>query len=162
MQLLYEIDMTGSADRQTLAGSLEDADHAPKAPADQQAALDLALGAWQHREQADGWVAELAPAWPTHRQPPVDRAILRLAVYEMHTGHAPPSVAINEAVELAKRYCGEPSPAFINGVLDKIAKRIELPDTPEPEQPHDPPEAEDWLEDALDPDSDPGNDTDNA
>ena len=68
---------------------------------------------------------QLAPDWPTHRQPPLDRAILRLAHYEMTSGHAPIKVAINEAVELAKNYCAERSPPFINGVLDKMARCLE-------------------------------------
>ncbi len=59
-----------------------------------------------------------------NRQPPVDRAILRLAYHELTSGHAPPKVVINEAVELAKKFGAEQSPAFINGVLDKLARQL--------------------------------------
>jgi len=152
MQLLYQIDVTECADRQTLLEDLAAYEQAPDSMSAREAAVNLALGAWHHREQADAWIAELAPAWPTHRQPPVDRAILRLGCYEMHSGHAPPSVAINEAVELAKRYCAEQSPAFINGVLDKVAKRIELPSA-ERTSSHDAGNAahddDNWLHDAI-------------
>ena len=60
----------------------------------------------------------------THRQPPVDRAILRLAHHEIVTGIVPAKIAINEAVDLAKTFGAENSPSFVNGVLDKMAKRM--------------------------------------
>ncbi|MDX1389866.1 MAG: transcription antitermination factor NusB, partial [Acidobacteriota bacterium] len=60
----------------------------------------------------------------TQRQPVVDRSLLRLAYYEMTSGVAPPKVAINEAVELAKEYSTEKSPMFVNGVLDKLYRQL--------------------------------------
>lgn len=86
--------------------------------------MELALAAFGDRRAADQAVRELAPTWPAHRQPGVDRAILRLAHYEMTSGVSQPKVAVNEAVELAKRYSTERSPAFVNGVLDKVLKRV--------------------------------------
>lgn len=85
-------------------------------------ALALAKGAFAQHRAYDQAVRELAPSWPSHRQPAVDRAILRLAMHEMETGAAPPKVAIAEAVRLAKSYSTERSPAFVNGVLDKVYK----------------------------------------
>jgi len=168
MQVLYQLDLTApkakpgedpaalpSADE--LAESLDE-DH--DSAATRTFAAKLALLAWATRADADEKVAALAPEWPTHRQPPVDRAILRLAHYEMTSGHAPIKVAINEAVELAKQYGSEHSPPFINGVLDKLAKSIDAPDQdglaaaaqpPLPDQPPPPPTDEDaWLDDAMD------------
>jgi N utilization substance protein B len=84
--------------------------------------LDLALQAWALREEADRACAALSPDWPTHRQPMLDRSILRLAYFEITTARTPPKVAINEAVELAREFSTEKSPSFINGVLDKIMK----------------------------------------
>ena len=84
----------------------------------------MARRAWAARETADKAVAALSPDWPTHRQPVVDRTILRLAHYEMTSGKTPPKVAINEAVELAKEFSTEKSPMFINGVLDKIFRSL--------------------------------------
>lgn len=162
MQLLYAIDVgrIGRAgeppsdpaepepaiDREALLGAIDtefDAD-----PAVHHAAVDLAIAAWASRHDADPVLAELAPEWPVHRQPPVDRAILRLAWHEMASGRTPMKVAINEAVELAKAYAGEESPMFINGVLDKAARRLpgtaDPPATPTPP----PPDADAWLEDA--------------
>ena len=119
-------------------------------------AFALASDAWGARIEADRLVRELAPAWPTHRQPPVDRAILRLAYHEMVSGHAPAKVAINEAIELAKTFSGEASPAFINGVLDKIAKRIGPVKPQSQASAPDIAQGDDWLADALEDDDKAG------
>ena len=150
MQVLYQIDLNGAGDDIDRAALVEGVDHEHDRAEVCEAAVDLALAAWACRRDADGQVEQLAPDWPTHRQPPVDRAILRLAWYEMTTGHAPIKVAINEAVELAKHFCSENSPPFINGVLDKLAKAMESdpaatapddpPDPVEPPELSDPPE----------------------
>ena len=116
---------------------------APKLPA-----VELALAAWATRHEADAQCSKLAPDWPTSRQPPIDRAILRLAWFEMTTGRNPPAIVINEAVELAKQFSDEKSPPFINGVLDRIAKR--LPDEVKRAMPGIAPRTGDaWLDDAV-------------
>jgi len=153
MQLLYQIDVTGELDRQTILDNVDeehDKDEAVRAEA-----VDLALRAWVTHGTADERVGELAPDWPTHRQPPVDRAILRLAHHEMASSRVPVKVAINEAVELAKQYCAEQSPMFINGVLDKLAKQVRATGeaTPEAENAEQTAEGgggnDDWLADAM-------------
>lgn len=83
----------------------------------------LARGAYDNRADADAELDELSPDWPTHRRPAVDRAVLRLAHHELTEGAVPVGVAINEAVELARAFSTESSPAFINGLLGKIAQR---------------------------------------
>lgn len=147
MQVLYQIDVRGEPDAQAIRDGLdEEFDSAATADA----AFALALSAWQRRQEADAMVAELAPKWPTHRQPPVDRAILRLAYYEMVSGHAPAKVAINEAIELAKQYGAEQSPNFINGVLDKVAKQVaQKPTAEEPAAEQKPSTGDQWLDDAI-------------
>lgn len=159
MQVLYQLDITAPkhnpghaptvvASAEELAEALDE-DH--DSLATRKKAAELALEAWADHNAADERATALAPDWPTHRQPPVDRAILRLAYYEMKSGHAPVKVAINEAVELAKQFGSENSPPFINGVLDKLAKTIndpppaEEPSEPEPAPPTD---ADAWLDDA--------------
>lgn len=147
MQVLYQIDATGVADAEALHADLDD-EHGK--PAVRDAAVELALAAWQHRAGADARVAALAPDWPTHRQPPIDRAILRLAVHDMTTGRSPAKVAINEAVELAKQFSHENAPSFINGVLDKLHRQLPAPPpqdavTPAPQNQADP---DAWLTDA--------------
>ena len=121
MQVLYQIDQRGAADQDLIHQGLADG---PDNAATQAEAFDLAQAAWRNRAPADRLVTELAPQWPTHRQPPVDRALLRLAYHEMVSGRTPVKIAINEAVELAKHYGAENSPAFINGVLDKLARQL--------------------------------------
>jgi N utilization substance protein B len=101
-------------------------------PITRQRAVDLATGTWDAREIADSWVERLAPQWPPRRQPGVDRNILRLAIHELTAGLAPPKVAIDEAIELAKEYSTENSPAFVNGVLDAVLKEhVNLTSNPE-------------------------------
>jgi len=73
-------------------------------------------------DEIDQIINENTTGWKTSRMNKVDLSILRLAVYEMKWDEdVPVKVAINEAVELAKRFSGEEGPAFINGVLGKIA-----------------------------------------
>ncbi|MCC6682508.1 MAG: transcription antitermination factor NusB [Phycisphaeraceae bacterium] len=121
MQLLYQIDQSGETDGEALLTGLDPEHDELRVRV---RAVELALAAWQARGEADAKVTAIAPDWPTHRQPPVDRAILRLAYYEMVSGHAPPKVAINEAIDLAKRFGSDQSPPFINGVLDKLARGL--------------------------------------
>ncbi len=148
MQVLYQLDVSGEADRQTLLDGL-DTEFDKQAVREQ--GVDLALKAWTDHQEADKKVEMLSPDWPTHRQPPVDRAILRLAYHEIVSGITPPKVAINEAVELAKQYASEQSPSFVNGILDKLAKMqagepVEIqPASADATQPS----AEVWLDDAL-------------
>ena len=82
----------------------------------------MARGAWKQRESIDQTVERLAPQWPPRRQPGVDRSIIRLAVWELTHADTPPKVVIDEAIELAKEYSTENSPAFVNGVLDAVLK----------------------------------------
>ena len=86
--------------------------------------VGMAQKAWDARQQADEWTTRLAPQWPSHRQPGVDRNILRLAIYEMTNTDTPPKVVIDEAIELAKEFSTANSPAFINGVLDAVMKEV--------------------------------------
>lgn len=89
-----------------------------------QMAVDHAVKAWDARKLADDWATRLAPQWPTHRQPAADRAILRLAIWELTSMPTPPKVVLDEAIELAREYSTENSPAFVNGVLDAVLKEI--------------------------------------
>jgi N utilization substance protein B len=87
-------------------------------------AFAIAVSSYEFRDVADAEVVELAPDWPPHRQPVVDRSIIRLAHYEMGRPDAQPKAIVNEAVELAKAFSTENSPGFVNGVLDKVLKRV--------------------------------------
>lgn len=90
-------------------------------------ALLLLDGIEEHLNDIDACLKESSENWSLFRMPIVDRSILRIAAYEMlYMDEVPLSVAINEAVELAKNFGGEDdSPRFVNGVLGRIAKTLE-------------------------------------
>ena len=81
---------------------------------------ELVRGTIAKLEEIDARISRHAEHWRMERMPAVDRNILRLAVYEMTHLGAPPAVAINEALELARRFSNEESVHFVNGVLDAI------------------------------------------
>jgi N utilization substance protein B len=62
--------------------------------------------------------------WRFERMAAIDRAILRLAIYELRDGQTPPKVVLNEAVDLAKKFSSEESGAFVNGLLDSVRKTL--------------------------------------
>jgi len=75
-------------------------------------------------DEIDGELREVMEGWKIGRVGKAELAILRLAVYEMkYDEKVPEKVAINEAVELAKKFCGEESPAFVNGILAKLIRK---------------------------------------
>ena len=91
----------------------------------QEFANNLAVGAIAHLEEIDALIKQRAENWRISRMAVVDRNILRLAIYEMMALDTPPAVAIDEAIELARRFSGEESVQFINGVLDAAKRDIE-------------------------------------
>ena len=121
-QALYQFDARGPDDLASVIGSLDP--EGKYTQNERQRALDTALAAYESRAAADAEMLTLAPTWPAHRQPAVDRALLRLAHYEMTAGGAPPKVVVNDAVELAKEFSTDKAPAFVNGLLDKVLKRV--------------------------------------
>ena len=121
-QALYQIDLTNGGDPESALQSIDEADDCTEK--DIEKAINLAKAAFEARSISDARMKELAPDWPAHRQAAVDRAILRLAHYEMTATKTPPKVAVNEAVELAKRYSTKKSPSFINALLDKVLKDV--------------------------------------
>jgi len=75
--------------------------------------------------QCDELIAASIIKWQFHRLSPVDKSILRLAVYQLKfCPDIPPRVVINEAIELAKKFSTDKSPAFVNGVLDAVLKKL--------------------------------------
>lgn len=79
-------------------------------------------GIIEHQEEIDRVIAEKAIGWRLERLVSVDRNILRLGIYEILYTDIPAEVAINEAVELSKKYSTEHSHIFINGILDRVFK----------------------------------------
>ncbi|MBF0184395.1 MAG: transcription antitermination factor NusB [Magnetococcales bacterium] len=82
----------------------------------------LAAGAWSRRQELDGWIAKAAANWSLQRIATIDLSILRQGAYELLAEpQLPVRVVINEAIELSKRYGGDGSRAFVNGVMDRLA-----------------------------------------
>lgn len=84
-------------------------------------AYALLNGVLSHEEQINTVIEEKAPEWPLSKIAPLDRAILRIGIYELLFDEGiPPLVAINEAIELAKEFGGDNSSKFVNGVLSTV------------------------------------------
>jgi len=82
----------------------------------------LVLGFREHRDEVDETIRRASTHWRLERMARVDRNVIRMAVYELlHCEDIPTRVSINEAIEVAKRFGDEGSPAFVNGILDRIA-----------------------------------------
>ncbi len=119
MQALYERDFHSG---QSLDGLLERYRRQAGLGQDEATYLDqTGQGVQAHWEDINRLITDNAPEWPLEQIAGVDRAVLRLGIYEiLFADDVPPKVAINEAVELAKVYGGENSGSFINGVLGSI------------------------------------------
>ena len=83
-------------------------------------ACELLAGVRQHRRELDQLIEQTAANWSLHRMAATDRNVLRLGAYEILHSDTPPRVAIDEAVELAKRFGAAQSAQFVNGVLDRL------------------------------------------
>lgn len=86
----------------------------------------IAEGVEAHRAELDATIGRLAKGWELDRIAPLDLNVMRVALYEMeHSEDVPTEVAIDEAVEIAKAYCGADAPGFINGILGAAARERE-------------------------------------
>jgi N utilization substance protein B len=85
-------------------------------------ARGLVAGVRRNRSELDGLLAKTAQNWGLERMAATDRNVLRLGAFEIVYSETPRGVAINEAVELAKRFGNANSAPFVNGILDKLAK----------------------------------------
>jgi len=89
-------------------------------------ACEMVAGTREHLEEIDARVRRQAENWRLERMPPVDRNILRLAVWEfLYEPDVPPLVVLDEAVELAKRFGSEQSSRFVNGLLDGVLRSVQ-------------------------------------
>jgi N utilization substance protein B len=86
----------------------------------------LAEGVEEHREELDAKIARHARGWELERIAPLELNVMRVALYEMeHGADVPDEVAIDEAVEIAKEYCGADAPGFVNGILGAVLRERE-------------------------------------
>jgi N utilization substance protein B len=100
----------------------------PSAPRVREFAQPLIDGMLTHLPQIDERIARYSDNYDIRRLSPVDRNVLRLAIYEMlHRDDIPPVVSINEAIELAKTFGGTDSGRFVNGILDRVKDDLSRP-----------------------------------
>lgn len=86
---------------------------------------ELVIGVGDHLEAIDELLGRYARNWEVHRMPATDRALLRIAAFELvHRPDVPTGAVISEAVELAKRYSTDDSGKFVNGMLSRIAEEV--------------------------------------
>ncbi|MCE5258691.1 MAG: transcription antitermination factor NusB [Chloroflexi bacterium] len=118
LQALFEIDIVHHQPEFVVAERLQEA---PLPPLAESFARALLFGVLTNQVALDALIQQVAPEWPLEQIAPVDRNILRLAVYELMVGlGTPPKVTINEAVELAKLFGSDNSGRFVNGVLGTL------------------------------------------
>ena len=86
----------------------------------------LIRGAWEHKAEYDESIEGSSRKWSLHRIGRIEAAIMRMALHEMRRMSTPPSVAINEAVELTKRYASERAASFVNGILGSLVAGIQI------------------------------------
>ena len=129
VDLLYESDLRGTDSVRVLAERVALAE-----PPVNDYTIELVEGVDAERRRIDAILGEYSEGWTVDRMPDVDRAILRLSVYELlWRADVPDAVAIDEAVELAKSLSTDESPRFVNGVLGRIMRdRPSLGSAPEP------------------------------
>ena len=134
MQVLFVWDVNGAPDDTAAEGVTADATvgvdaEDPKAMREAHAArrraVAAARGVWGQWDPINAMLERIAPQWPPKRMPAADRAILRLAAWELQNTPTPPKVVIDEAIELSREFSTADSPRFVNGVLDKVLKERE-------------------------------------
>jgi N utilization substance protein B len=120
LQALYQIDVSATDLEEALSRFWKSFE--PVEQEVRELAEVLVRGVAEHRREVDAAIESVSTNWRLDRMAKVDRNVLRLATYELiHSADVPVKVAINEAIELGKKYGSESSGAFVNGVLDKIA-----------------------------------------
>lgn len=116
MNVLYEADIRGITPTEVTAAIVVPFDELTRALID---------GTTAELTKIDALLSDASHSWPLHRMPTIDRAILRMATYELlDRSDVPVAVVIDEAVTLAKRFSTDNSGSFVNGVLSAVASRI--------------------------------------
>lgn len=122
LQVLFQLDFNAADPEQALAELCAEVNLSPDG---RTYAQTLVRGVTEQRQIIDAVISRISREWKPQRMPGVDRNLARIAIYEMQFSAEPlpPSVAINEAVELAKKYGTDDSPKFINGILGTVARK---------------------------------------
>ncbi len=119
LALLYEAESKGIAPRAVLAAQIAEPDPLT---------IELCEGVEDHGAELDALISAHSRGWTLVRMPAIDRAVLRIATFELTRREAvPTAVVIDEAVELAKRFSTDDSGRFVNGMLSAIAAKVRPP-----------------------------------
>jgi transcription antitermination factor NusB len=122
MQALFQLDVQGDDIFESLSRFFTESE---KDVFTGQLAWNWTKGTWDNLVQCDELITDATIKWQFTRLSPVDKSILRLSVYHLKfCPDIPPKVVINEAIELAKKFSTDKSPAFVNGVLDAVLKKL--------------------------------------
>ncbi|HWD98725.1 MAG TPA: transcription antitermination factor NusB [Bryobacteraceae bacterium] len=127
LQLLFQWDLRRTPPEEIMHGyydSLLIGEDTAIPPRRDPFAQRLFRGVLEDLDGIDERITRHAEHWKIQRMPTVDRNIIRIGVYEMLRTDTPPAVAIDEAIELARRFSGEESVHFVNGVLDAVRKDL--------------------------------------
>lgn len=136
LQALYMTDLAGQPAEAALASAFLSAE-VQNEPVPEGEAVEfsdlLTKGVLARKEEIDALIESSSTNWRIGRMPVVDRNILRIAVFELLAlPEVPGTVAINESIELAKRYGTADSKAFVNGIVDRVARTLRRLDAPVP------------------------------
>ena len=124
MKMLYQLDIQKDDREEQIDYFLKENEFSD---IEKEYAKDLIDGVNNNLHKIDEYISNNSKGWSINRISKVDLAIMRLSIYEMfYRQDIPESVSINEAVELAKKYCNDQSKAFINGVLGSIVRNIKI------------------------------------
>jgi N utilization substance protein B len=122
LQALYEIDSTGHNAEEVIKNLLVDNKLSEE---NNTFVREMAIGVIQNKQQIDKHIRRFAPAWPIEQLSAIDRNILRFAIFELLVDNkVPVKIAINEAVELAKKFGSDNSARFVNGVLSSVSTLV--------------------------------------
>lgn len=123
LDILFQADVRGDDVAVTLAAEAKRAASEPAREASWLYARELVDGVIDHRDEIDEQIATHSRDWKLERMPAVDRAVLRIGVWELlYNDEIPAAVAIDEAVELAKEFSTDDSGSFVHGVLARVAR----------------------------------------
>jgi len=123
LQILFQLDLTGERDMDDVFREFWEGNDEPEEV--REFTYAIVKNTRENLEKIDSLIKDAAEHWSIERMAVIDRNILRAATYEIvFRSDIPPSVAINEALEIAKKYSTEDSAPFINGILDRIAHSV--------------------------------------
>ena len=119
LDVLYAAELRGESALEALERAIAAGEGPPNAYTE-----TLVRGVVEQGARIDELLGEFSSGWSLERMPAVDRNVLRIGAFELLCTDTPASVVIDQAVELARRFGDEPSPAFVNGILDALARSL--------------------------------------